>query len=232
MERNNSRGGFTFIELLIVMLIIGILITFAFPALQSVQERAKITKDMNNLRQIGFATARYLNDFDNIFFSATGNVSWMKRLHPDVPSATQYLGDWAVFQSPWDTRTSAAGDGNTPVSYGVNGKTGMLGVDTTKLTNPVATIFFAPAQNAGTSVNFIGTAAQVAPGVKVYKDTSTPGGGVTCGSLKCGTHQRRQRICVLLADGHADNITWDMFIRETPTSSDPNASCRWDPCLP
>jgi prepilin-type N-terminal cleavage/methylation domain-containing protein len=108
-----SLSGFTLMELLVVIAMIAILSTIAYPVFIGVQERAKALKDMNNLRQIGVATQLYLNDNDGILFSAT--PSWMMQLYP------KYLPAWDVFQSPLDTRApSDLGDITTPISYGIN----------------------------------------------------------------------------------------------------------------
>ncbi len=65
MTRNFSRA-FTLIELLVVIAVIVILAALAFPVYNGVLERAKVTQDMNNLRQIGLGIQTYLNDNDQI----------------------------------------------------------------------------------------------------------------------------------------------------------------------
>jgi prepilin-type N-terminal cleavage/methylation domain-containing protein len=218
-----TEHGFTLVELLIVIAIIAILATFAYPVFISMQERANITKDMNNLRQIGFGAMRYLNDNDGVFFANTGSA-WMNRLCPPVTSTTQYIADWAVFQSPWDTRTRAQALAQTPVSYGINNYAGALGVDTSKIINPSAFILFAPAQNPNANLNtisFQGTAATGLPGVWVRTNSTN------WGTIPAGIQQRRQRISAVTADGHADNLLWTTFINASSTVTDPNADCRW-----
>jgi prepilin-type N-terminal cleavage/methylation domain-containing protein len=117
MTKNSCLArAFTLIELLVVIAVTAILGTIAYPVYTGVQERAKVTKDMNNLRQLGLATQTYMNDNDGTVFSTS--TSWMLQLNP------KYLPAWGVLQSPFNTRApSELGTVATPVSHGINIKT-------------------------------------------------------------------------------------------------------------
>ena len=205
-------GAFTLIEMLVVIAIIAILIAMLYPAVSGMQERGKITQDMNNLRQIGLATQMYLNDNDGALFPLSGN--WMQALEP------KYVPSWKVFESPFDKRNASETADTAPVSYGLNanahgaGPTDPLLSD--KITSTSVFILFAPAQ----PFNKHGTDTSVT----VSKSSAGPGG-----AQAGGTHSKGKRIDACFADLHVENMSWDFFSRDTATTNDPSAPQRWNP---
>ncbi|MEY2716347.1 MAG: hypothetical protein RIT24_2690, partial [Planctomycetota bacterium] len=65
-----SRKGFTIIELLVVVAIIGLLVAILLPAIGKARESAQTTQSMSNLRNIGSACAVYGVDFQDRQWSA------------------------------------------------------------------------------------------------------------------------------------------------------------------
>jgi prepilin-type N-terminal cleavage/methylation domain-containing protein len=227
-KNSHPAHAFTFIELLVVIVVIGILFSIGFPAYISAQERAKVTKDMNNLRQVGLATQTYMNDSDGVL-PGSATVTWMSQLELN----RKYLSAWGVLQSPFDTRSpSELGDATTPVSYGINANVyvGGIPISADRITKPTAFILFAPAQAAGATVTFSGLATSAFPGVTVLgagggTATSSPGGGATA-----GTQNNRSRINALFADLHCESMPWTTFTCNTATPPcDTDGALRWTP---
>ena len=199
MAKNFSRA-FTLIELLVVIVVIAILATIALPVYTGVLERAKVTKDMNNLRQLGLAIQTYLNDNDQVL---PATATWPGTTATPV-LYPKYIATRKVFQSPFDNRPSLETD-LAPVSYGINAN--MYAVppginrNMTSVVSPASTILMAPNYPSAT-----GDPANVAswPGVATNAPNLPLGGG---GETK-GTHSRGTRINALFCDYHTESLVF------------------------
>ena len=67
-DRPAYHGGFTLVELLVVIGIISLLIAFLMPALDKAQQAAKATVCESNMRQVGVALLDYADDHNGYMF--------------------------------------------------------------------------------------------------------------------------------------------------------------------
>ncbi len=92
---NFRRRGFTLVELLVVIAVIGILVGLLLPAVQAAREAARATQCKNNLKQIGLATELFHDSFNaypparyqprpgEVEFSCGGSeTTWLVRIMP------------------------------------------------------------------------------------------------------------------------------------------------------
>ena len=216
------KRAFTLIELLIVMALIAILAALATRVFKSVLDRAKATKDMSNLRQIGMAMQTLLNDNDQLL---PVTATWPGTSTTPV-LYQKYIATRRVFQSPFDKRTPAETD-TAPVSYSIN--TNMyvkLGTNPNilKVVSPSSTFLMAP-----NYPNAPGDPAKVASwgtsNTTNAPDLQAGGAGETT-----GTHNNGRQITVLFCDWHTESVSFGPGTGTFQDStSDPLGKKHWDP---
>jgi prepilin-type N-terminal cleavage/methylation domain-containing protein/prepilin-type processing-associated H-X9-DG protein len=223
----NCFGAFTFIELLVVMIVVAILFSIAYPVYTGALERAKATQDMNNLRQIGLAIQTYLNDNDQVLPATT---TWPGTTATPV-LYPKYIATRKVFQSPFDKRTPSESDAAPPVpiSYSVNAN--MYSVapginrNMTSVVSPASTILMAPTYPTApgdptNTASWTGTA------------TSAPNLPVGGAGETTGTHSNGKRINALFCDFHTESLTFGPATTAgtfQDFTSDPLGLKHWDP---
>src|ERR1044072_145122 len=91
------RSGYTLIEVLVVIAIIGVLVGLLVPAVQKVREAANRTQCVNNLKQIGLAVHGY-HDSKKPFpanqrpASLPTRVRWFVKIFPFIEQGNIYNG--------------------------------------------------------------------------------------------------------------------------------------------
>ena len=110
-SRKSARGGFTLVELLVVIGIIAVLIAVLLPALRKAMESARQIQCLSNMKQIAQATIAYCNDnhgtypgragqgTDSLFVPAPldyrqywGWIAWRRMVDP--VTHVYYPGTW------------------------------------------------------------------------------------------------------------------------------------------
>lgn len=82
-QRRSSPNGFTLVELLTVIAIIGVLAAILIPTLGRIRESSQSTQCRSNLRQIWMATNLYVNEKRVFPYStSTSGINWRQALRP------------------------------------------------------------------------------------------------------------------------------------------------------
>lgn len=120
MHREGSRcqGGFTLVELLTVIAIVGAMVGLLLPAVQAARESARLTQCQNNLRQIGLATLQFevtrgafpparlrSRSYSAAETCETTQPSWLARILPYLEQAN--AGQQWKFNDPYESHDAA-----------------------------------------------------------------------------------------------------------------------------
>ena len=157
-----ARNGFTLVELLVVITIIGILVSLLLPAVQAARESAHSAQCQNNLRQFGLAALNH-ERAKGYFPSGGWGSGWVG--DPDLGFGAKQPGNWAYSLLPWLEQT-------TIWSIGQGQKSAKQGMLLQQVTNVVSG-FYCPSGRRPNLYPFTGTpptnAPSIASGTNVLK---------------------------------------------------------------
>ncbi len=138
MKRIKGQDGFTLIELMVVVIILGILATFLVPKLLSRPDQARVVKAKNDIKAIESALKMF--KLDNGFYPTTeqGLRALIKK--PDIEPIPEHYNEGGYLDydeeplDPWGHKYIYRSPGDEGrdyeiISYGADGKPGGTGYD-------------------------------------------------------------------------------------------------------
>lgn len=109
--RNGStrRGsGFTLVELLVVITIIGVLISMLMPAVNAARESANRASCSNNIKQLALACLNYDQSWKALPCACTQTGTWLERCNGNgvQPQPTNQRENWVIMILPYIEQTA------------------------------------------------------------------------------------------------------------------------------
>ena len=139
IQRKALAPGFTLIEIMVVILILGLLATIVVQSLRGAADKAKRTKAQADLAEIKTALDRYY--LDNGYYPTTDQgLNALVSLPTSGRAPNNYENGGYIErlpQDPWDNPYSYASDGNTYQlrSFGPSGVEGADNIDGSQQTS-------------------------------------------------------------------------------------------------
>jgi len=96
--KRNADGGFTLVEMLVVIIIISILAGFLMPTLTRVRAAAYTVRCANRMRQLASGVQQYMNDYKV-------HPPWLSTMYPN------YIADKRMYICPADTSYPPGSEG-------------------------------------------------------------------------------------------------------------------------
>ena len=228
-----GRIGFTLIELLVVIAIIAILAAILFPVFARAREKARETRCLSNVKQLGMALLMYAGDHEGAFPLVTGNSSVIPSPKPNMTALVSYTdSEYNVFKCPSDTANRPAG--TNPCSYafaavgteyypiGTYGWINGSGVVTNSrstftwparhiLATDISPLYMGATSDITTSRGTVTTVNCFGWGAQRLGQAKTPYVvGTSVKNLAIGAHRNRTRSHAVFGDGHAKALSKDM----------------------
>ena len=217
-----SEGGFTLVELLVVIGVVAILAAMLLPALARGKRSAQRAACESNLRQLGIATQLYWDDNGGVCFSTSpgitnrGQLWWWGWLDGTKPDGQRPFDLSTGFLFPYlngsDARlcpSLASGMSgfklkgtNVVFSYGYNNSLGQSPVNANMISRPVDTALYADSAQVNNFQTYKGQNLKNNPMVEEWYYLGVENPSPASHYYPNGHFRHSQRANVTFADGH------------------------------